>query len=160
MLIKIKKETDKFQFANLPFERGEIPFSKGIFILCSLYEVSCVSYYHIKTAKTSPLLLLLKHPLDRLFSILTPKHHIVVAFAFKILVRNVSAFKKFVKITVVFKQEIFCTAAHKYIWDIFALSLKFVYKKFGIVPAVQHLRRFAETFSVIFIIRCGIALPL
>ena len=59
MLIKIKKETDNFQFANLPFERGEILFSKGIFILCSLYEVSCVSYYHIRnrkdiTALTSP----------------------------------------------------------------------------------------------------------
>mgnify|MGYP001733997359 CR=1 FL=1 len=25
------KYCDKFQFANLPFERGEIPFSKGIF---------------------------------------------------------------------------------------------------------------------------------
>ena len=24
---------DKFQFANLPFERGEIPFSKGFFYL-------------------------------------------------------------------------------------------------------------------------------
>lgn len=59
MLIKIKKETDKFQFANLPFEIGEILFSKGIFILRSLYEVSCVSYYHIRnrkdiTALTSP----------------------------------------------------------------------------------------------------------
>ncbi len=54
-----KENTNKFQFANLPFERGEIPFSKGIFILCSLYEVSCVSYYHIRnrkdiTALTSP----------------------------------------------------------------------------------------------------------
>ena len=59
MLIKIKKETDKSQFANLPFERGENPFSKGIFILCSLYAVSYVSYYHIRnrkdiTALTSP----------------------------------------------------------------------------------------------------------
>lgn len=59
MLIKIKKETDKFQFANLPFEIGEILFSKGIFILRGLYEVSCVSYYHIRnrkdiTALTSP----------------------------------------------------------------------------------------------------------
>ena len=25
------KYCDKFQFANLPFERGEIPFSKGFF---------------------------------------------------------------------------------------------------------------------------------
>ena len=36
-----------------------LAFSKGIFILCSLYEVSCVSYYHIRnfkdiTALTSP----------------------------------------------------------------------------------------------------------
>ena len=31
------KYCDKFQFANLPFERGKIPFSKGFFYLYGLF---------------------------------------------------------------------------------------------------------------------------
>ena len=32
MLLENPWQEDNFQFANLPFERGEIPFSKGFFI--------------------------------------------------------------------------------------------------------------------------------
>ena len=31
MLLENPWQEDNFQFANLPFERGEIPFSKGFF---------------------------------------------------------------------------------------------------------------------------------
>ena len=33
------KEFDNFLFANLPFERGEIPFSKGFFIFTDIRKL-------------------------------------------------------------------------------------------------------------------------
>ena len=42
MLLENPWQEDNFQFANLPFERGETPFSKGFSVICPLIYQSTI----------------------------------------------------------------------------------------------------------------------
>ena len=45
------EQDDKFQFANLPFERGEIPFSKGFFDFMDIRKLQDKPKLHIQIAE-------------------------------------------------------------------------------------------------------------